>query len=46
MEHTEKSKKILVAEDERPMAKAMQLKLTKAGFDVTVAFDGEDAESY
>lgn len=43
MEHTEKSKKILVAEDERPMAKAMQLKLTKAGFDVAVAFDGEEA---
>ncbi len=40
---TENSKKILVAEDEKPMAKAMQLKLAKAGFDVTTAFDGEEA---
>ena len=39
----EQSKRILVAEDEKPMAKAMDLKLTKAGFEVDVAFNGEEA---
>ncbi len=38
-----KSKKILVAEDERPLAHALELKLTSVGFDVEVAFDGEEA---
>ena len=35
--------KILVAEDEKPMAKALELKLTSVGFEVEVAFDGEEA---
>ncbi len=36
-------KRILVAEDERPIAKAMELKLNHSGFDTRVAFDGEEA---
>ncbi len=35
--------KILVAEDEKTLAKALMLKLTKAGYDVTEAHDGEEA---
>jgi len=35
-------KKILIIEDEKPMARAMELKLTHAGFGVTVAFNGEE----
>lgn len=38
-----KNKKILVAEDEAPMAKALELKLQHAGFSVTTVFDGEEA---
>lgn len=38
-----RGKHILVVEDERPMAKALELKLTSAGFMVTVAFDGGEA---
>lgn len=41
----EQSKKILVVEDEKSMAKAMKLKLTKAGFDVHVVHNGEEAFS-
>lgn len=37
------AQKILVAEDEKPMAKALQLKLTNQGFDVTTVFNGEEA---
>lgn len=40
-----KSKKILIAEDEKPMAHALELKLSKAGFDTSVVFDGEEAMS-
>ena len=36
-------KKILIAEDEKPMARAMELKLTSSGFDITVVGNGEDA---
>lgn len=36
-------KKILIAEDEASLAKALELKLTKAGFEVKVAEDGEQA---
>jgi DNA-binding response OmpR family regulator len=36
-------KKILVAEDEKPMAHALQLKLQREGFAVDVAPDGEAA---
>lgn len=35
--------KILIAEDEKPMAHALELKLSKAGFDVKVVYDGEEA---
>ncbi|NQU77432.1 response regulator [Candidatus Falkowbacteria bacterium] len=34
-------KKILIAEDDKPMAKAMQLKLAKFGFEVEIAANGE-----
>ena len=37
------SKKVLVVEDEKPMAKALELKLKKAGIKVVVARDGEAA---
>lgn len=36
-------KKILLVEDERPMARALELKLADAGFLVKVARDGEEA---
>lgn len=36
-------KKILIAEDEKPMATALQLKLTKNGFDADIAGNGEEA---
>jgi len=35
--------KILIAEDEKPMAKALEIKLNKAGFETTVVFDGVSA---
>lgn len=40
---TNSSKKILVAEDEKPLAKALQLKLEKEGFSVVVVNDGAAA---
>jgi DNA-binding response OmpR family regulator len=36
-------KKILIAEDEKPLAKALSLKLKSAGFEVDIAYDGEAA---
>lgn len=36
-------KKILIAEDERAMAKALELKLTHSGYEVMVVGDGEAA---
>lgn len=36
-----KQQKILIIEDEKPMARALELKLTHAGFSVVVANDGE-----
>jgi len=36
------SKKILVTEDERPMAHALALKLGRAGFQVANAYNGEE----
>jgi DNA-binding response OmpR family regulator len=42
----EKIKKILVAEDEKPMAHALNLKLTHAGFEVTNAYDGLECVSF
>ena len=37
------SKEILIAEDDRSIAKALQLKLEHSGFTVKVVFDGEEA---
>lgn len=37
------SKKILIAEDEKPMANALVLKLRSVGFDTTLVYDGESA---
>lgn len=36
-------KKILVVEDDQPLAKALELKLTNDGFEPKVASDGEEA---
>lgn len=36
-------KRILIAEDEAAIAKALELKLTHSGFEVQVAGDGEEA---
>ena len=38
---SESNKKILIVEDERPLAKALELKLTHEGFDVDSAPNGE-----
>ena len=38
-----KTKKVLIAEDEAPMAQALQLKLTGVGFEADIAGDGEQA---
>lgn len=40
---TTSQRTILVAEDEKPMAHALELKLTHAGYKVLVAYDGEEA---
>ena len=37
------SPKILVVEDEKSMAHALQIKMKSAGFDVKTVFDGEEA---
>lgn len=39
----EAGKKVLIAEDEKPMANALQLKLQHMGFSVDIANNGEDA---
>jgi DNA-binding response OmpR family regulator len=39
-------KKILVAEDDKFLASAYQVKLTKAGFDVTVVSDGNEVLTF
>lgn len=36
-------KKVLVIEDDRPISKALELKLKHSGFDVKTIFDGESA---
>lgn len=38
-----KPKKILIAEDEKPIAKAMELKLNHSGFEARTVFDGDEA---
>ncbi len=40
---SEKSKKILIAEDEKPIARALELKLKSEGFEVVIANNGEEA---
>ncbi len=37
------SKRILIAEDEKPIANALSLKLRSAGFETTLVYDGESA---
>lgn len=37
------AKKILIAEDEKPMSKALEIKLGRAGYDVKAAYNGEEA---
>lgn len=39
------AQKILIAEDEKPMARALEIKLNKVGFETTVVFDGVEAIS-
>ncbi|MDH4330333.1 MAG: response regulator [Candidatus Moranbacteria bacterium] len=36
-------KKILLAEDNKPMSRTMRIKLEKSGFEVVVAMDGKEA---
>ncbi len=36
-------KKILIVEDEKPLARVMSLKLNSAGYQTVVTFDGEQA---
>ncbi|MCW1930563.1 MAG: response regulator [Candidatus Kerfeldbacteria bacterium] len=36
-------KRLLIVEDEKPIAKALQLKLSHSGFDVELAMNGEEA---
>lgn len=38
-----KKKKILVVEDEKPLVRALKLKLSKAGYSVFTALNGEEA---
>ena len=40
---TGKQPRILIAEDEKALARVLELKLTKAGFSVALAEDGEEA---
>lgn len=40
---SEKKLRILIAEDEKPISRALELKLQKDGFDTAVAFDGKQA---
>ncbi len=37
------AKKILIAEDEKPLSRALDLKLTNEGYEVTVAYNGVEA---
>jgi len=38
----ETSKRILIIEDEKTLARALELKLTRSGFSVSAVFNGED----
>lgn len=37
------ARKLLIAEDEKPLAHALELKMKKEGYDVTIALTGPDA---
>lgn len=37
------AKKILIVEDEKPLSRAMQLKLTNSGFEAICAYNGQEA---
>lgn len=39
-------KHLLIVEDEKPIAKALQLKLSHSGFDVDIAQNGEEALAF
>lgn len=39
----EKVYRILIAEDEKPMSRALELKLQKSGFETRAAYDGDEA---
>lgn len=39
----DKKKRILIVEDEKPMARALELKLESSGFDAVMVFDGDEA---
>lgn len=43
MEKKKKSDSILIVDDEKPMARALELKLGKLGFKTKTAFNGEEA---
>jgi len=38
----ENQKKIIIVEDEKPMAKALAIKLKSAGYDADIAYSGEE----
>lgn len=40
---SESKPKILIAEDDKPMARALELKLNHSGFQVTIAKNGQEA---
>lgn len=40
---TQSAKKILIVEDEKPLAKALELKLGKEGYETTIAVNGKEA---
>ena len=42
-EENQKKSRILVAEDEKSVSKALMLRLTETGYDVGVAYNGEQA---
>lgn len=39
----EAKRKILIAEDEKPMARALELKLNNSGYDAKAVFNGQEA---
>lgn len=43
---TKPPKNVLVVEDEKPLARALQLKLTSSGHQVSVAYDGQEALNF